>query len=369
MMSVQLLVQEALVSLTLFALGVIGYILSKRGKTFCSHRHRLLTFKKLQADTPAPISDDKAACEKIETMNETAVLAKTTQVKNAAVRKRARRQARNKELVQMVTEQPLLGEASADKEVHESPYTPSVDEAAELGSEESVEQELAEPIAEEDTTEPGTQDEAELSEHFQQEDTTEPGTQDEAELSEHFQQDECDSGDSSQDPALAPVCDEADVRDEFVGYEPSVQDSDDGNQDFDIPATPPNEEAMMYPMDDVLFTETPVDILFSEPPSVQTFTDGSQIFEPVLSPDGQQLYTDGQQVFMLACVEASPTPAPCFGQLPNTYLDSPCPSAFCNQNYGCQDHGGNAFGNDAEDDLWNVSWDSLPQVYVPEQVC
>lgn len=55
-----------------------------------------------------------------------------------------------------------------------------------------------------------------------------------------------------------------------------------------------SKDDWMLPFDDVL-----------KPPCDEKFSDGEKVYSPILTPDGQHLFTDGEGLFQLVCVEVN----------------------------------------------------------------
>merc|ERR550537_605300 len=67
-----------------------------------------------------------------------------------------------------------------------------------------------------------------------------------------------------------------------------LDDNEADMPDFMVPSTPPPEDELIMPAMPAYELQTT---------NAHPFTDGHQVFEPMISPVGQQLFTDGQQVF------------------------------------------------------------------------
>jgi hypothetical protein len=408
-MSVQLFLSEVFVTLALFALGVVGYALSKHGKGWCFRR----CFSHVGKTTA---SEEKVASQEMPPVGETLTKKVTTQAKNAEARRRSKRQQQGRskgsdelvekaaaELQQWPHEFDGVSKKDETCEVQSSPYAndecfteyviaPTLvtdwpkTQVIDLSNKEEIasgvthtsmvkEQESFSPMSLASTR----CEEEQEREHDGGEGTTTPGTHDEAELSEHLQHDSDDGVNqevSREEPLCAPMEEKDDPeQDEATMVQSDLEGDNDCLLDFAIPSTPPPEEDMFMPTYTLDGGHASVDT----PTNAQSFTDGQQIFEPVPSPDGQQLYTDGQQVFMLACVEVPSTPCAGtqsdtdpFGMASSTYGTDPfgmvastygdLPGAHAGVTYGCAD---NSCDNDAGD-LWNVCWeDFIPGAFAP----
>lgn len=404
MMSVQLFISEVFVTVALFVLGVVGYLLSRNGKNLLfGHRFTQLSETK--------VVENKVDSE--ETPASESVMKKTTsKSKNAESRRRAKRQAKensvannlvdvlnaraNDELDEM-TEYYYQHEANNFGAITKKPIVPELpsayannEEQAAVDDESDAEATAApnENVEEASMSlSPEEEQEEEQKSRFmvspmyqedkEEEVSTSPETNGEATSSEQLQHDadECGREAARPDESCSEVALEGEEGAEqcYPDAVPSEFDGDDdGLVDFNIPPTPP------YGDDDLLmpaYTTDSVRQFQDTPTSAQSFTDGNQLYEGFLSQDGQQLYTDGEQVFMLACVEMPAEPStPCAGthdgvepcgMLASCYGDFPDAAIHAGQAYGFASH---SYANDGVevDDLWNVCWeDFMPEAFAP----
>lgn len=118
----------------------------------------------------------------------------------------------------------------------------------------------------------------------------------------------------------------------------------------------------------------------SQGPFVQHADPNMHLYQPIISPDGQQLYTDGEQVYMMACVELQahtmqqpqvvhPVVHPCdplhevvMGTMSGgrNYWGSSSPYECYSQNPYEHHCAQVAFPEPEEDKAWDVCWDFIP---------
>jgi hypothetical protein len=406
-MSVQL-ISEIFVTLVLFALGVVGYTLSKYGKAW------LLGTRSIQKTACSVKEDDVPSMPKSEEMvsGSQEIQAKkvmTTQAKNAEARKRARRQSKKESQLQVTTQEGKEEDSSYEK-VYESTggksykkvfntgvFTSIVSTTAKdaeananvvvtgISSTSTIAEEAEENASVITSTASTTAEEAEANAADETDVTTTcvetPKAVPEEVAAESA--DECPlqvgsypeesyvagsviaEGDEEDDTNFLQDEEESTTMAEGEEYEDDkyLQDGErqalmevgseidvDDQPCYDIPSTPPPEDELLYPQQ---FTD-----------GAQPFTDGHQLFEPTMAPGGQQLYTDGQQFFMLACMEVPTTPT--HQAEPATY-NGFAEIGAVNYAAGFESVPFEACcASDEVDDLWDTPWeDFIPEAFEP----
>jgi len=183
--------------------------------------------------------------------------------------------------------------------------------------------------------------------------------------------------------AEALVVATVDKTDASTDDELTQRSSEDRCDDLEWPATPTSVssrccEEWVAPLDTTASTCLPqdcpplapstcFDCMYSEAPDANallTAVDPNvHIYQPILSADGQQLYTDGEQVYMMACMEtigsqeASAEPV----QLIHPIMDPYDPinqmmHGLCSASMPLQGDGWPTDTTPQEDGLWDMPW-------------